>query len=92
MFKRNEIVESFIDKSNTNLKVMLCSLTAGEVGLNLVDANRMFLLEIHWNHRAQCADRIYRVGQTNNVTIYKLLCEENIQERIQGDSRCTTQC
>ena len=85
LFKRNEIVESFNDKSNTNLKVVLLSLTAGGVGLNLVGANRMFLLDIHWNPalEAQCADRIYRVGQKKNVTIYKLLCEETIEERIQ---------
>ena len=45
----------------------------------------MFLLDIHWNPalEQQCADRIYRVGQTKNVTIYKLLCEKTIEERIQ---------
>ena len=64
---------------------MLLSLTAGGVGLNLIGANRMFLLDIHWNPalEQQCADRIYRVGQKKNVTIYKLLCEETIEERIQ---------
>ena len=64
---------------------MLLSLSAGGVGLNLIGANRMFLLDIHWNPalEQQCADRIYRVGQTKNVTIYKLLCEETIEERIQ---------
>lgn len=64
---------------------MLFSLAAGGVGLNLIGANRMFLLDIHWNPalEQQCADRIYRVGQTKSVTIYKLLCEEMIEERIQ---------
>jgi transcription termination factor 2 len=83
--KRNEIVEEFNDKSNGELKVMLLSLTAGGVGLNLIGANRMFLLDIHWNPalEQQCADRIYRVGQKKNVTIYKFLCEETIEERIQ---------
>jgi len=85
LFVRNEIVESFNDKSNTDLRVMLLSLTAGGVGLNLVGANRMFLLDIHWNPalEQQCADRIFRVGQKKNVTIYKLLCEQTIEERIQ---------
>lgn len=85
LFSRNEIVEEFNDKSNTDLRVMLLSLTAGGVGLNLVGANRMFLLDIHWNPalEQQCADRIYRVGQKKDVTIYKLLCEETIEERIQ---------
>lgn len=85
LFKRNEIVEHFNSKENTSLRVMLLSLTAGGVGLNLIGANRMFLMDIHWNPalEQQCADRIYRVGQKKNVTIYKMLCEETIEERIQ---------
>ena len=85
LFVRNEIVEAFNENSNTDLRVMLLSLTAGGVGLNLVGANRMFLLDIHWNPALehQCADRIYRVGQKKDVTIYKLLCEQTIEERIQ---------
>ena len=53
--------------------------------MNLVGANRMYLLDIHWNPalEQQCGDRIYRVGQTKPVTIYKFLCEETIEERIQ---------
>ena len=65
---------------------MLLSLTAGGVGLNLIGANRMFLLDIHWNPalEQQCCDRIYRVGQTKPVTLYKFLCEQTIEERIQS--------
>ena len=50
----------------------------------MIGANRMFLLDIHWNPalEIQCADRIYRLGQTKNVTIYKLMCEKTIEERI----------
>lgn len=85
LFERNEIVERFNEKANTRLRVMLLSLTAGGVGLNLVGANKMFLLDIHWNPalEQQCGDRIYRVGQTKPVTIYKFLCENTIEERIQ---------
>ena len=46
LFERNEIVESFNCKENTQLRVMLLSLTAGGVGLNLIGANRMFLLDM----------------------------------------------
>jgi transcription termination factor 2 len=83
--KRNEIVQDFNDKRNRQLKVMLLSLTAGGVGLNLIGANRMFLMDIHWNPalEQQCSDRIYRVGQTKDVTIYKFLCENTIEERIE---------
>ena len=85
LFTRNEIVEDFNKPDNTQTRVMLLSLTAGGVGLNLIGANRMFLLDIHWNPalEQQCADRIYRVGQKKEVTIYKFLCENTIEQRIQ---------
>ncbi len=83
--KRNEIVEQFNNKNNNNVRVMLLSLCAGGVGLNLVGANRMFLLDIHWNPalESQASDRIYRVGQTKDVTIYRFICENTIEERIE---------
>ena len=86
LIERNEIVIEFNKKENTRIRVMLLSLTAGGVGLNLVGATRMFLLDIHWNPalELQCADRIHRVGQKKPVTIYKFLCENTIEERIES--------
>jgi transcription termination factor 2 len=85
LFRRNELVEQFNDKSNNDVRVMLLSLCAGGVGLNLVGANRMFLLDIHWNPalESQASDRIYRVGQTKDVTVYRFICENTIEERIE---------
>ena len=56
-----------------NFKVMLLSLGAGGVGLNLVGANHLFLLDMHWNPQleSQACDRIYRVGQTRPVYIHR---------------------
>ena len=84
LYRRNEIVEEFNNPDNKEVRVMLLSLTAGGVGLNLIGANRMFLMDIHWNPalEQQCADRIYRVGQTKEVFIYKFLCENTIEQRI----------
>ena len=70
--QRGGIVEDF----NTNQHgpcVMLLSLAAGGVGLNLVGANHLFLMDMHWNPQleAQACDRIYRVGQTRRVTIHR---------------------
>jgi len=50
---------------------MLLSLTAGGVGLNLIGANYMFFMDIHWNpqNEKQAQDRIHRFGQTKPVTI-----------------------
>ena len=84
LVRRNELVEYFNDKTDTATRILLLSLNAGGVGLNLIGANKMFLLDIHWNPalEQQCCDRIYRVGQTKNVQIYKFLCENTIEERI----------
>lgn len=57
----------------TNERIMLLSLTAGGVGLNLVGANHLMLLDLHWNPQleSQAQDRVYRVGQKKPVNIYK---------------------
>lgn len=64
--------------------VMLLSLEAGGVGLNLVGGNHMFVLDVHWNPalEAQAFDRIHRVGQTKPVVINRLVCAGTIEERI----------
>lgn len=68
---------------------MLLSLAAGGVGLNLVGANHLFLLDMHWNPQleAQACDRIYRVGQTKDVVIHRFLCENTVETRIQDLQR-----
>ncbi|XP_077677903.1 transcription termination factor 2 isoform X2 [Eretmochelys imbricata] len=64
--------------------VMLISLLAGGVGLNLTGGNHLFLLDMHWNPALedQACDRIYRVGQKNNVVIHRFVCEETVEEKI----------
>lgn len=55
------------------LQVLLLSLVAGGVGLNLTGANHLILMEPHWNPQleAQAQDRVYRIGQKRPVRIYK---------------------
>jgi len=47
-------------------------------------ANHMFLVDVHWNPQleAQASDRIYRVGQTKPVNVYKFICSNTIETRI----------
>ena len=61
---RGDIVNDF-NRVGRGAQVMLLSLGAGGVGLNLVGANHLFLLDMHWNPQleSQACDRIYRVGQ-----------------------------
>ncbi|XP_058054690.1 transcription termination factor 2 [Anopheles bellator] len=80
---RNDIVTEF-NKSSRKPQIMLLSLTAGGVGLNLVGANHLLLLDPHWNPQleAQAQDRIYRVGQTKPVHIWKFVCKETVEQKI----------
>uniref|UniRef100_A0AAQ5YLQ3 Transcription termination factor 2 n=1 Tax=Amphiprion ocellaris TaxID=80972 RepID=A0AAQ5YLQ3_AMPOC len=80
---RMDLVEEF----NTNPKgpqVMLVSLCAGGVGLNLIGGNHLFLIDMHWNPALedQACDRIYRVGQRKDVTIHRFVCEDTVEEKI----------
>ncbi|XP_062389747.1 transcription termination factor 2 isoform X2 [Sardina pilchardus] len=80
---RMDLVEEF----NCNPKgpqVMLVSLCAGGVGLNLVGGNHLFLIDMHWNPALedQACDRIYRVGQRRDVTIHKFICEGTVEDKI----------
>nr|CAD7393321.1 unnamed protein product [Timema cristinae] len=80
---RAALVDS-INGTSCRPQVMLLSLTAGGVGLNLVGANHLFLFDLHWNPQleAQACDRVYRVGQTRTVHVYKFVTQETIEQRI----------
>lgn len=68
------VIESF-NRPNSGPRILLLSLTAGGVGLNLVGGNYLLLFDIHWNPQleSQAQDRIYRFGQKKNVYVYKLV-------------------
>jgi len=67
-------MDSF-NRRNSGPRILLLSLTAGGVGLNLVGGNHLLLFDIHWNPQLeiQAQDRIYRYSQTKKVYIYKLV-------------------
>uniref|UniRef100_A0AC35UHZ2 Helicase ATP-binding domain-containing protein n=1 Tax=Rhabditophanes sp. KR3021 TaxID=114890 RepID=A0AC35UHZ2_9BILA len=65
-------------------KIMLLSLVAGGVGLNLIGGNHLFLLDQAYNpfSEKQAMDRIFRIGQTREVFIYKFVVDDSIDQRI----------
>ncbi|XP_067402232.1 transcription termination factor 2 [Emydura macquarii macquarii] len=81
--QRMDVVEEF-NNNPKGPRVMLISLLAGGVGLNLTGGNHLFLLDMHWNPALedQACDRIYRVGQKNDVVIHRFVCEETVEEKI----------
>ncbi|XP_007119445.2 transcription termination factor 2 isoform X2 [Physeter macrocephalus] len=80
--QRMDLVEAF--NNSRGPQVMLISLLAGGVGLNLTGGNHLFLLDMHWNPSLedQACDRIYRVGQQKDVVIHKFVCEGTVEEKI----------
>ncbi|RYF12379.1 MAG: DEAD/DEAH box helicase, partial [Deltaproteobacteria bacterium] len=64
--------------------VMLLSLKAGGVGLNLTAADHVFLLDPWWNPAVedQAADRAHRIGQTRPVMVHRLIAAQTVEERI----------
>ena len=75
-----------VDKFNENeeIKVFLISLKAGGTGLNLTGADMVIHYDPWWNLSAenQATDRTYRIGQKNNVQVYKLITKNSIEEKI----------
>ncbi|CAG9863587.1 unnamed protein product [Phyllotreta striolata] len=81
--KRQEIIDQ-INDPNRPTKILLLSLKAGGVGLNLMGANHLFIMEPHWNPQMeiQAVARVYRLGQEKPVFIYKLIAAETIEKEI----------
>jgi len=64
--------------------VFLISLKAGGVGLNLTEADYVFILDPWWNPavEAQAVDRTHRIGQQNTVMVYRLVATGTIEEKV----------
>lgn len=79
---RMQIVDDF---ENSDNGVFLISLKAGGTGLNLVSADTAIIYDPWWNPaiEKQAEDRIYRIGQTRNVMIYRMIVEGTIEEKVQ---------
>ena len=80
--ERIELVDEF--NQNPEIKVFLISLKAGGTGLNLTGADMVIHYDPWWNISAenQATDRAYRIGQKNNVQVYKLITKDSIEEKI----------
>jgi len=78
---RDEALDRF---KNGRCKLLLTSLKAGNVGLTLTQANRVIIMEPFWNPyiEDQAQDRVYRIGQAREVTIYQLYVKDTVEDRI----------
>ncbi len=80
--ERIKMVDEF--NKNPEIKLFLISLKAGGTGLNLTGADMVIHYDPWWNLSTenQATDRAYRIGQKNNVQVYKLITKNSIEEKI----------
>lgn len=80
--KRGKIVEEF--QSEKYIPFLILSVRAGGTGLNLTKANHVIHFDRWWNPAVenQATDRAFRIGQTKNVMVHKLVCKDTVEEKI----------
>jgi len=71
-------------QNNDDVRVFLISLKAGGTGLNLTEADYVYLVDPWWNPAVenQAIDRCYRIGQEKHVVAVRLICPDTIEEKI----------
>lgn len=79
--RRSEVIDRF---RTGDAPVFLISLKAGGFGLNLTEADYVFLLDPWWNpaSEAQAVDRAHRIGQSKTVMVYRMVAEGTIEEKV----------
>jgi SNF2 family DNA or RNA helicase len=72
---------------------MMMSLKAASLGLNMVAANHVVLLDLWWNPTTedQAIDRAHRIGQTRSVSVSRLTVENTVEDRILALQVCYSQ-
>ncbi|XP_071454917.1 chromatin-remodeling ATPase INO80 [Hetaerina americana] len=79
---RRDMVADF--QAREDIFVFLLSTRAGGLGINLTAADTVIFYDSDWNPTVdqQAMDRAHRLGQTKQVTVYRLICKGSIEERI----------
>ena len=71
-------------RESKKFTVLLISLKAGGVGLNLISATRVFMLDPWWSWsiESQAIDRVHRMGQEAEVKVYRFIVKDSVEERM----------
>jgi len=79
---RESVVNTFQREDGPD--VLLLSLKAGGVGLNLTAADHVYIVDPWWNPAVedQAADRAYRIGQSNPVLVHRLVAQDTVEEKV----------
>ncbi|GAO17063.1 uncharacterized protein UV8b_07830 [Ustilaginoidea virens] len=79
---RAAVLQAFADRAG--FTVLLASLRAGGVGLNLTGAGRVFMMDPWWSFaiEAQAIDRVHRLGQEDRVVVKRFIVRASVEERM----------
>ncbi|SEC74459.1 Superfamily II DNA or RNA helicase, SNF2 family [Nocardioides exalbidus] len=79
---REKAIESFVN--DPDVQVIVCSLAAAGVGVNLQVASNVVLSELSWTdaEQTQAIDRVHRIGQSDPVTAWRIIAAQTIDTRI----------
>jgi len=79
---REKAIDSFTN--DPEVQIIVCSLTAAGVGINLQVASNLVLAELSWTdaEQTQAIDRVHRIGQTEPVTAWRVIATQTIDTRV----------
>lgn len=79
---RTKVIEQF--QKDSTMKIFLVSLKTAGVGLNLVAANKVFLMDPWWNPGVedQAIERVHRIGQLREVEVVRFIMDRSIEMRM----------
>jgi SNF2 family DNA or RNA helicase len=79
---RQRNIDAFVN--DPDVAVVICSLTAAGVGLNLQVASNVVLAELSWTNaeQTQAIDRVHRIGQTEPVTAWRIIAAQTLDARL----------
>ena len=80
--QRDDVVDKF--QTDNRYKIFILSLKTGGIGLNLTAANHVIHYDLWFNPAVenQATDRAYRINQTKNVTVHRLITKNSFEEKI----------
>ena len=79
---RQKAIDAFVN--DPDVAIIVCSLTAAGVGINLHVASNVVLAELSWTNaeQTQAIDRVHRIGQTEPVTAWRIIAAQTIDAKI----------
>ena len=82
--ERTSVLADFAVKDYSRQKILLLSLKAGGVGLNLTCASHAYMMDPWWSPSMedQAIDRLHRIGQTNSVKVMRFIIQDSIEEKM----------